>query len=159
MLRTPRIWALALASALSVPAAAQQPDAPAIDPGPLRMPPLPSAAPWAPYGEAPYFSQTPYGALPQSGPACSPTEGQDTYPLPIKHYSPWFRPAAFAEDSGDNCQSRPWNPHGYGFPHRRSCERIDYTPYALKTYPSAHGPAYYTRFELQRCCSCQHCGH
>lgn len=133
---------------------AQEP--PHTDPGPLTPPRLPPAYPATPSDQPPYFQHTPYGALSQPALPHAPAAGHDTYAAPIRHYGVWFRPAAFAEDAGDNCQDRPWAPRGYGVPHRNTCERMDYSPYRLTTFPSVHGPSYYARRPMRPCCECYH---
>jgi hypothetical protein len=158
MPRATRSWSIAVACVLCGAAAlAQEPPPPELeDPGPLTTMPLPPAAPWASHGQPPYFRHTDYGALPQPAPPCTPAAGHDSYVAPPRHYGPWYRPAAFAEDAGDNCRTTPWAPRGYGFPHRKSCERMDYYPYQLTTYPSMHGPAYYANRYREPCCNCKH---
>ncbi|MEZ6056724.1 MAG: hypothetical protein R3C01_08465 [Planctomycetaceae bacterium] len=81
------------------------------------------------------------------------------YDLPSKHYGIWTRPAAFAEDSSDNCKSmRRFAPRGYGVPYRRACERLDYAPHELRSDPSFTVPAYYGKYEKAPCKACMQ-GH
>ena len=106
------------------------------------------------YWQPPFVRDTSYGARPNGGKPCSPTEGYQHYDLPSKHYGIWFRPSAAAEDTMPRCQSRPYAPRGFGWPNRKSGCEIDYHPYVVKQLPSPMGPSYYYRQPLIPC----HCG-
>lgn len=120
--------------------------------GDLEIAPAPAA-----YDTGEYHVEA-YGAGAYSGTYCPPDDCPVPvmrYDLPSKHYGIWTRPAAFAEDSANNCQSmRPFAPRGYGFPYRQACERLDYSPYQLRTVPCTHGPAYYGKTVKAPCKAC-----
>ena len=127
------------------------------DPNPAEHAPQTRAWPAPP--RPPHFRDTIYGARPQPGYPMTAAEGHPHYMCPPRHYGLWYRPAAFAEDNGDACRSRPFNPRGYGVPHRRTDVRMDYHRYVVKELPSVHGPSYYKVRELQPCPACgqSHC--
>ncbi|MFV0445742.1 MAG: hypothetical protein ACK5Q5_19345 [Planctomycetaceae bacterium] len=115
----------------------------------------PSSA-WANAGDfqPPFLRDTRLGARPTPGNLCSPAHGYDHYGLPSKHYGPWYRPAAFAEETNPRCRPRIFAPRGYGWANRLDCLQMDYHPYVVKQLPASHGPSYYQRQPPEPC----HCG-
>lgn len=103
------------------------------------------------YAQPPFVRDTSYGARPNGGQPCSPTEGYQHYDLPSKHYGVWYRPSAAAEDTMPRCKSRPFAPRGFGWANRKSGCQIDYHPYVVKQLPSPLGPSYYYRQPLVPC--------
>jgi hypothetical protein len=103
------------------------------------------------YGQPPHFRDTQYGQRPRFGAPCGPTEGHLTYEVPSRHFGHWFRPASFAEETGNHCGSRPWIPRGKGWANRHTGFQMDYHPYVVTQLPSVHGPAYYHREDPRPC--------
>ncbi|MEZ6064390.1 MAG: hypothetical protein R3B90_01485 [Planctomycetaceae bacterium] len=102
--------------------------------------------------QPPHLRDTPVGLYPRDGQPCSPTEGHPHYDAHSRHYGLWYRPAAFAEATGDHCGSRPWAPRGKGWANRQTGFQMDYHPFVVTQLPSQHGPSYYHRPERQPCC-------
>lgn len=78
------------------------------------------------------------------------------YSLPTHNYTGWFRPRAAGRGMGERCYGDTFRPRGLGrlFARNSYGQRMDYKPYALQSWGSKHGPAYYQHAEDPRCPHC-----
>ena len=95
----------------------------------------------------------PWQAAPEYGMPGSAAPDAPHFPLPMHHYTNWYRPRAATLTKGRRCEAQPFHPRGFGNLFARPCDpfRMEYKPYALSDHNSLYGPAYIARQPDPRC--------
>lgn len=103
----------------------------------------------------------PWQAVPEYGVPGSAAAGAEHFPLPMHHYTHWYRPRAATLTAARRCEAQPFRPRGFGNLFARPCDcfRMEYRPYSLSDDRSLYGPVYIARQPDPRCEHCDEHGH
>ena len=103
----------------------------------------------------------PWQAFPEYGMPGSAAPCAKHFPLPMHHYTNWYRPRAATLTEAQRCEAQPFRPRGYGDLFARPCDgfRMEYQPYTLNDERSQYGPVYIARQPDPRCEQCDRHDH